>query len=498
MKYWGVGLVIAALCGTNCASAFELTQLTTSNDREAWSPSITADGNTVVYVSGPPIDPVTGQLDHSNQVYAVDVHTGAVRQLTTFVEAPNVLARVARGGGVVLIRSDADPLGLNSDGSSELFTVRTDGGSFSQLTRSENYVNAPIHSFIQADGKRVAFVSKQDLLLQGGTANSDKVYLVNSDGTNLLRLAKDPLNYNLYHLGVAQDGSAAIYQYASTTASPCCDLRKIDLISGEDTLVTKASYVGDSSVANGGRTIVIADKDKTTNSSIIIFLVQIDSVGVVHRTQLTPSDGYGSYGNFISRDSWNPTITPDGSRIVFMSNIDLVGKNADHRLQIFYADVATKKIHQVTSFADHDIFAGYQISDDGGVLIVLRSASTNAPRTIYAYSLATGARIKLGTASAGPFGNSRPVAISADGNTVVINSEMDPLGTNREKRVQLFLVRGLRDTEGFQASSQASDGGGSGSLGLFDLVVILFAVMIGKSRRLPRADAAFVQTRSLG
>jgi Tol biopolymer transport system component len=86
--------------------------------------------------------------------------TGVINQMTTSPTGSSRSPALDASGTRLAFVSDADLIGSNPDGNSEIFLLHTILGTITQITvTSEGFSSAPA---INADGTRIAFVSSAD------------------------------------------------------------------------------------------------------------------------------------------------------------------------------------------------------------------------------------------------------------------------------------------------------------------------------------------------
>ena len=116
---------------------------------------------------------------------------------------------------------------------------------------------------------------------------------------------------------------------------------------------------GSPSVTDDGLQIAFVSLEdpvgQNPNGSLELFLIGSDGSGLVQLTD-DATNGAGSVSS--------PYISGSGNRILFSGTID-PGGNPDQRWQLFVIDTATSTISQVTQFGPDDQNFGYSISDDG-------------------------------------------------------------------------------------------------------------------------------------
>jgi Tol biopolymer transport system component len=135
-----------------------------------------------------------------------------------------------------------------------------------------------------------------------------------------------------------------------------------------------------------------------------------------------------------------PSISGDGSRIVFHSSADPIGHNPDGNLEIFLFDAATGGLTQVTDATGRDS-QDPAISGDGSTIAFeswanLTGKNTDRSREIFTYDVATGNLTQVTDSFSG---QSQGASISADGRRIAFHSNANLIGQNGEGNFQIFL-----------------------------------------------------------
>jgi Tol biopolymer transport system component len=127
--------------------------------------------------------------DLQRQIFRWDAASGAGAQLTS-VPAGVRQVSVTDDDQWLAFVSTGDLTGGNHDGSSELFVMKTDGTSLTQLTNDTSLAgDGVLTAMISGSGNRIAFISDADPL---GTNPERKphVFAVDRDGSDLAQLAE--------------------------------------------------------------------------------------------------------------------------------------------------------------------------------------------------------------------------------------------------------------------------------------------------------------------
>jgi len=165
-----------------------------------------------------------------------------------------------------------------------------------------------------------------------------------------------------------------------------------------------------------------------------------------------------------------PGALDDAGTVVFTgASADLLGTNPDHAFQLWRFDPTTAAAAQVSD--DPRGFAAVvSVSDDGQWLAFPSPADplgSNHDRSLELFVMRSdGTQLAQLTDDPAPnSGSVATVAISGDGSRIAFTSNTDPLGTNPTHRTELFVVD--RDGTGLRQLT-ASVSGSPGSVGISD------------------------------
>jgi uncharacterized repeat protein (TIGR01451 family) len=136
----------------------------------------------------------------------------------------------------------------------------------------------------------------------------------------------------------------------------------------------------------------------------------------------------------------SPSISGDGTRVVFRSSADLTGANADRNPEILLCDIASAAFTQVTNTTRGFTFGG-SINGDGSRLALdfsadLTGGNPDFSAEIFLYDANT-ANLTQVTNSPSDF--SRSPSISADGTRIAFRSFANLTGGNADRNAEIFL-----------------------------------------------------------
>jgi Tol biopolymer transport system component len=147
-----------------------------------------------------------------------------------------------------------------------------------------------------------------------------------------------------------------------------------------------------------------------------------------------------------SRFAGSPAMSADGTRIAFLSNLDLTGQNADGNTEVFLYAAATKTFTQVTNTTGFSFTSDPAISGDGGWVAFttnanLTGANADGNAELFRYNTATGTLTQLTDTTGGSFFANQVPTLSGDGSRIAFTSTRDlvPAVGNADGNAELFL-----------------------------------------------------------
>ena len=333
----------------------------------------------------------TSRYDPASQLTATALPNGVTETRT--YDAAGRLTTIAAASPTTPLTS----LAYTYDPAGNVSAVATDAGSAADTTRASTASDgtqgdaASNQAAVSADGRWVAFTSAADNLVAGDTNGATDIFV------------HDRLTGTTERVSVSSSGAQA--DGASELPTISADGRFVAFRSLADNLVS-----GD------------------TNATWDIF-VRDRATGVTQRVSVSSTGGQGSG---TSRD---PALSADGRYVAFAStSANLVAGDTNGAQDIFVHDrlTGTTSLVSVDSSGSEGNADSYNpsLSADGQRLVFDSDASnlvpgdTNAARDVFVRDLAAGTTSRLSVDSAGTQGNgdSSRARISADGSLVVFTS----------------------------------------------------------------------------
>jgi Tol biopolymer transport system component len=188
------------------------------------------------------------------------------------------------------------------------------------------------------------------------------------------------------------------------------------------------SDFGGGHFSQGSSKLVLSGQgDVSTGSSFDLFLADVGGGGLEN---LTDADGYDGNGS----------ISADGVRIAFESEVDHVGTNADGNREIMLFDRATGEIEQLT-FSSGSGNARPVISGDG-TRVIFRSAEEyvdpipHGSEQIYMIDTTDGSIVQLTQLEGIPRGFTTDLEM----NWLAYGADQDLIGQNPDENYEVFVL----------------------------------------------------------
>jgi Tol biopolymer transport system component len=464
-----------------------------------WGPYVSDDGTLLVFASCS--DLTGGNPDGSVELFAMHPDGTGKVQLTDTPSDADVsmwFYALSGDGSRVVFSSDADYLGTNTQRATQIWVIDTDGTGLAQLTSAA--FAAGYWPTISDDGQRIAFVCSEDL---AGTGNTrQQVFVILADGSGLQQLTSFDWAYT-QHAQISGDGSTITFMTTASLPPGGCDGDRIAVVNwdGTDAHLVASPCIG--AVAGG----YVNPPDITDDGQVIfypaygfgfdymvnyeIFRVNKDGTGWAQLTDTDDGPGPRSdcwasraaggggrvaffcnegeaYGgpnpdlsnelfamsgtgtshlqlsDGVNGDSWDPDITPDGSRIVFASDANPSGDTGYWFPQIYRMAPDGSDVVRITSFTEGTPEEP-SVTDDGGTIAFTHDGDplgTNPYRTGQIFVVgADGTGLTQLTPYVGS--SSRPSDephFSGDGSLIVFRSWSNILGDNLYGYPRIYKV----------------------------------------------------------
>jgi Tol biopolymer transport system component len=150
-----------------------------------------------------------GNSDGNNDLFVISVNGSGLTQLTATTGGWGVAGGCLNVNDTqVILDSDRDLVpGGNADGNYEVFTVKSNGTGFVQLTNTTSPATGfgNVNPLWTSDGKTVFFRSDVDWIGGNPDANQE-VFRMNVDGTNKVQMTSSAGGFGGTATGITQDG----------------------------------------------------------------------------------------------------------------------------------------------------------------------------------------------------------------------------------------------------------------------------------------------------
>jgi len=406
--------------------------------------AMSGSANRIVYVSNS--NPLGTNAAHVDQVFVVDRNGANLRQLTstTTLTAMGYSLSMSDDGQRIAFWSRADLTGGNADLGYEVFVILADGTGLRQLTSASSSTYASQSPFVSGNGAKVTFESKGDLLPTGNADHSFEVFVVNWDGTGLAQLTNANSRDSRYP-SITDNGLTVTFMSNRTVGASNPDgndeVWKIQSDGTGSALLTSTSFYPNAAYGppivsgSGNRCAFVYNgtlPPSTLNPDAGPELYVRDLSGGFSR-QLTVTTQLYSYA---------PSITNDGSRVIFLSNANPFGTNASHTEEIFRVQADGSDLVQITSSLDAYAPA---ISPDGSLITFVSNEDPTGENFDGSAELfvmnVDGTGLRQLTDDAGSFANTYYSDIAANNSVIVFYSSNNVTGQNADGSTEIFSIQ---------------------------------------------------------
>jgi Tol biopolymer transport system component len=296
--------------------------------------------------------------DGSFEAYLINTDTFVITQLTDNVGLDSFPFDISAGDNLVALSSQGDPTGDNPDGNREIFLFDRATMAFTQITDTTGEDN--IVPVLNSDGTLIAFDSSADVT-GGNPDNNREIFLFDAD-TDTFTQITNTVGVNSLVPDITPDGTTiGFHSDADLTGdNPDVSLEVFlfDVISMTFTQITDGDSLNSATAALSSDGAIVGLNSDTDpeggnpDNNREIFLFDTDTMQF---TQVTDS---------ADTDNGGPSISSDGTRLVFTSRADLTGDNPDGNREVFLFDAATDITTQITDSVG-GTFTDAVISGDG-------------------------------------------------------------------------------------------------------------------------------------
>lgn len=341
-------------------------QVTDSASGESEVSFLNSSGTLGTFSSTADID--GGNPDGSFEAYIFNTGTLVITQLTDDPVLNSFIFDISGDEAILALSSQADLTGENPDGNREIFLFDRDTESFTQITDTSGEDN--IVPALNFDGSLIAIDSQADLTGENADANRE-IFLFDSGTATFTQLTDTTAGDSLVP-DITSDGEIIGFHSSSDltgdNADGSLEVFLFDTVSDTFTQITDGAGLNSATAALSSDGSIVGLNSDTSptgdnadgNREIFLFNTGADTF-----TQVTDTTGDGNSG---------PSISLDGTRLVFTSAADLTGDNPDGNREVFLFDADTGVTTQITDTTG-GLFSGAVISGDG--TRILFSSSSN-------------------------------------------------------------------------------------------------------------------------
>lgn len=321
---------------------------------------------------------------------------------------------------------------------------------------------------VSADNSKVVFQSDADLVPGGNTDHSVEIFVIDSNGTGLQQLTSDPDSAAYAHSpAISGDGSVVVFSWNADPLTTNADgSNEIFLVQsdggGLQQLTSETSSCDEPEISADGSTVVfqsggdLSGHGTNTDDTLEVFLIDVETTHIVQLTSCSGSD-----------ECANPSISADGSTVVFQSQADLVGDNPDGLFQVFAVNADATGLTQLSSMSaanagPYEFLGDPNISADGSKVVfdtdadLISGENTDGSTEIFLVNIDGTGLTQLTDCEDASYYSWAPHAI-ADGSQVIFSSSADLTGENSDHGEELFVMEA--DTSGVTQLTDTADPG---------------------------------------
>lgn len=319
-------------------------QITNTPSFNNFGPSVSADGNRLVFYSA--ADNTGGNPDDNFEIYLYDRPTSTLTQITDFpggiFAGGNQAPQISGDGNRIVYQHFVLIPGGTVDFQTLYFDIPT--STFTTVTSQQHFFEA---ADINGDGTRIVVSTDNTGMRIYDTASASFGGVFGSLGSGLPR--------------ISADGTRVTWEAFNN------QVRLFDTTTSTTTFVNAAGsgFNQVPAISADGRRIAYSSNANPVGSNADgndeIFLYDVPSATTIQLTSTAAGSNH------------NASISGDGTRIAFSSTADITGGNADHNTEIFVYDLLSDAFSQIT-----DSTVGFNdtpsISADGLTLAFISSS----------------------------------------------------------------------------------------------------------------------------
>lgn len=327
---------------------------------------------------------------------------------------------------------------------------------------------------VSNDGQRTVFYSASNLT--GGNAdNNFEIFLYDRPSDTLRQITSDPggIFFGSQTPRISGDGQHIVFQQFQSAPNGFASFqtRAYDIQGASFTTLTQPGNFQTSDISRDGTRISVNLDNlglRLFDTAAGSFGAVLAGPGVLSHT-LSGNGGRLAYATFNgglalydvgtgttttllsggSLQNLGPAISDDGSRVVFTSNRDLLGQNADGNAELYLYEVASASFRQLTHTTGGDARQA-SLSGDGRRIAFSSLADPlglngDSSEEIFFYDLDDGTLSQVTQSASRTFFSFEP-ALSADGRTLAYTSNSGGIGAGSPTQIFLQDLPPLRQT----------------------------------------------------
>lgn len=383
-------------------------------DSYASHAQVTNDGRYVVFDSTARL--VATDTDDATDVYLRDMRTGALTQISTKADGTqgggfySQNPQITPDGRYVVFQSDAQLVAEDTNSSPDIYVRDLSNNTLKRVSTKADGTQVEGSSSdpqISPDGRYVVFSTLAQLLPDDGNLKED-IY------------RRDLVDQTLILVSIPEDGLLGIAGH-----------------SRHPDLSADGRYV----VFNSSGQLVASDSDSITDVYVRDLVADTITRLSVDASGAQVGSGFGATA---------PSISSDGQRIVFQSNVSFVAADTDTKSDIYLRDLQNDTITLVSTKSDHSEVGGSSspasISADGRYVVFGSSDSFVAHDTrgydTYLKDLSNGAFTLVSTDAEGSEASQYTARghVSADGRYVAFEGAVLLAPGDSIEKQDIYLV----------------------------------------------------------
>jgi len=389
-----------------------------------------------------------------------------VRQLTDVKTGTSTVATLDAAGADVYLSSSTNQLGTNSSHAFQLVRFSASTGAGTQLTSATDGIGSDNFGVsVSGDDQWIAFISRDNPTGQN-LDRSGEVFVVKSDGTNLQQITNHPGAGLGDALMVSIAGNGTKVAFTSTgnlTGANASHVQQVFVINKDGTGLSQVTHLTDGEfyylkISDDATKIVFLSEANPLGTNADgnneIFAIYADGTGLKQLTS-TSNPAAGIY--------W-ASFAGGGAKVAFAGNIDPLGTNSDLGDEVFVVDYAGTNLKQLTNSTfkgfgsrDSDYAA---ITGDGLTVYFTSNQATTGQNQHGDWNLwkikTDGTGLTVLTSN-GLYYDS--LVVSSSGNRLAFDDSMND-GETKVIDTTGFNLRSLTSTTRYVAKSDSIDGAG--------------------------------------